>query len=230
MSSEEKPAASLWSFAATGLLASQVALAAWIGAFGPPGPLPMHFNLDGQVDRLGSRWEAVALLAAFALVVLILLLVRDRLARRVEARGQSLRTLNLAMGLALLPLAGVTLLLGAQGLGKMTGGAEGLGGLRATFIGVWLVLVVLGAVLGKLSPNPIVGVRLYWTRHSRLAWDKANRLLGRIFLIGGVFGLVTAPALDMRQNILLLLVVAGGGGLISIVESWRVWRADPERT
>jgi uncharacterized membrane protein len=93
----------------------------------------------------------------------------------------------------------------------------------------WAILAILGAVVGKAGPNNVVGVRVFWTRHSRLAWDKANRLLGRLFFLGGLAGLAATPFLDPRANIALVLALALGGAAASIWEARRVWRADPER-
>src|SRR5262249_43014706 len=108
MSQEEKAAAGgAWSFAASGLFVAQAALGGYIAAYGPRQPLPMHYNLDGQVDRWGSRWELVVLLSIAALVVLILLMARGAMMRRALAKGQDLRTFNLVMTLMLLILTGV---------------------------------------------------------------------------------------------------------------------------
>ena len=51
----------------------------------------------------------------------------------------------------------------------------------------------MGALLGKAGPNPWVGLRVYWTRRSRLAWERANRMLGHIYFLGSLTGLALLP-------------------------------------
>ena len=87
----------------------------------------------------------------------------------------------------------------------------------------------MGALLGKAGPNPWVGLRVYWTRRSRLAWERANRMLGHIYFLGSLTGLALLPIVDEAHGYALLLAVVLGGALVATIESWRVWRADPER-
>ena len=90
-------------------------------------------------------------------------------------------------------------------------------------------VLVVGALLGKAGPNPWVGLRVYWTRRSRLAWERANRMLGHIYFLGSLTGLALCPSWMKRTATRLLLAVVLGGALVATIESWRVWRADPER-
>lgn len=91
------------------------------------------------------------------------------------------------------------------------------------------VIALKGAVLGKLKPGGVIGLRLPWTCRSRLAWEKAHRLMGRILFFGGLAGLVAAPfvpALATLFGIAALILISVTSGAIT---SWRVWRNDPER-
>ncbi len=60
-------------------------LAAYVWRFGNPGPIPMHFGLDGTVDRYGDRTEAVMLIAGMMVLSLIVGLMLDASARMTEA-------------------------------------------------------------------------------------------------------------------------------------------------
>jgi uncharacterized membrane protein len=100
----------------------------------------------------------------------------------------------------------------------------------AVLTGIFSVmLLALGVYLGKVEPNPIAGVRTYWSLRSRLAWDKSNRLFGRIAFWIGVAGLISFPFAP--QPLGLGLVVGGllVGAAAAGFESWRVWRNDPAR-
>jgi len=99
----------------------------------------------------------------------------------------------------------------------------------------WLLLplaidfVLIGALIGKVPPNIFVGLRTPWARRSRLAWDHANRLAGKLLLITGVAGLACVLCGRSAAAIVLL----GTGGVMSAVagacRSFRVWRTDPDR-
>ncbi|MGD8809305.1 MAG: SdpI family protein, partial [Gammaproteobacteria bacterium] len=52
---------------------------------------------------------------------------------------------------------------------------------------------IQGALLGDSNPGGVPGLRLPWTCRSRLAWEKAHRLMGRVLFAGGLVGLLSAP-------------------------------------
>jgi uncharacterized membrane protein len=92
-----------------------------------------------------------------------------------------------------------------------------------------LILAIAGAVLGKVPPNALVGVRTPWSLTSRLAWDRSNRLAGRLFFWGGLIGLpitlLLPSAIAMASVTTAVLLI----GVYVVFESWRVWKSDPDR-
>lgn len=213
--------------AAALLLVVQAAVAFYIDRAGPIGPIAVHFDFHGHPNGWGDRHAlAMGVVALGAVTLLINLALR--LPLFTGGLGDK-RTNGVARGLILAAAALVTALLAS--LASAPGG--GLDAQRLPLIIAFLVFVVAGAFMGKASPNPFVGVRVYWTLRSRLAWDKANRLMGRILFCGGLIGALAMPFVDLDRDMVLvmawLLAVTLGGGAIAIIESWRVWRSDPER-
>ena len=72
-------------FSAPAAAAGQAVLGLYIWQFGPTTPIPMHFNLAGDVDRWGGRTEAALVIAGMAAVSLIAGWAFDISARRPEA-------------------------------------------------------------------------------------------------------------------------------------------------
>jgi uncharacterized membrane protein len=93
-----------------------------------------------------------------------------------------------------------------------------------------LVYVVAGAFVGKTSPGPFAGVRTYWSLRSRLAWDKSNRLAGRLMFWGGLVALAASPFAPQPLGVQALIAWILATCAAAVFESWRVWRSDPERT
>ena len=201
-------------------------LAAYVWRFGNDGPIPMHFGLDGTVDRYGDRTEAVILIAGMMVLSLIVGLMLDASARMTEADEARARGLAIAKGLGVaLPCLVSALMAGLALSADPTRLMSG----HIVSIVLFGLFAVIGAVMGKVPPNAFVGVRTAWSLSSRLAWDRSNRLAGRLFLWFGLIGMVAALALPQRLAMPLLfvgvLMIAG----LSIFESWRVWRSDPDR-
>ena len=90
------------------------------------------------------------------------------------------------------------------------------------------LFLVIGAVVGRIGPNPFIGVRTPWTYKSRLAWDRSNRLAGRLFFILGLAGLAGLLVLNAHALLACLIVGIVCASAWAAYESWRVWRSDPE--
>lgn len=204
-----------------------VALGVW--RLGPEGPLPMHIDAAGQVDRWGDRVEAALVLGFIAVVTGATALLCAVLERRGLAKDQGAAwTFGRVVGLAAPAFAAGAIVMVSTG--GFSGAGETDGFMRATMAFLGLVFLGMGAFLGRTRPNPVIGVRTPWTRRSRLAWDKSNRLAGRLLSLLGIGGLLAAPLAPQPLAIHILNIGVLAVAAISVLESWRVWRADPDRT
>jgi uncharacterized membrane protein len=217
-----------WGVIAVMAALGALAMAAYIWRFGPPGAVPMHFDIRGRVDRWGDRHEAALLLAGVTGVIsaaqlVLTVMARARAAEPSGRRG--LRTGRIALTSA---NALVCLLVGEM---TFTGFQPGEASDRSRLMVGTLALIFLvsGALIGKTAPNPFVGIRTYWALKSRLAWDKSNRLAGRLFFWIGLCGLIAAPVADPAYVTTALIVAVLSAVGLSVFESWRVWRSDPDR-
>jgi uncharacterized membrane protein len=197
---------------------------------GPPGLMPLHFNAAGQVDRWGDHNEmamVIAMMGVVAAGVAAYCLMFERYSKDPAAERFTYR-LGRIVGLAAPGL--VALLLTLVAFDRLPHGETGETPLlRVMMGGVALLVLGLGAFLGRTKPNPVVGVRTYWSLRSRLAWDKSNRLAGRLFSVVGVLGLIATAAAPLPLGFHAMMIGVIISSLIAAVESWRVWRTDPNR-
>lgn len=198
-------------------------LGVWTVFAGPPELLPVHWNASGQADDWGTREVVGGVLIGMALLTVLLGGGMGAAARRTDdpARARALRYAQLVVVLSL-PL--ISLLAASASLS----GTTDIGGAIPVAL-MSLLFLLIGAFLGRVGPNPFVGVRTPWAFKSRLAWDRSNRLAGRLFFVIGLAGLLTAPFAPRPLNLYVLLTAIVAAALWSVVESWRVWRDDPDR-
>lgn len=216
---------SLMDIATLVVTAALSAVAVWIALKGPTGPVPVHFGLDGQPDRWGPRSEVAATIGLMALISGGLAGGFGVAAARADDQSRK-RSHRIGQFIVLATVIIVSLLImqASLGIGISTGlGAAGVP------LSISLILVLTGAVLGRVSPNAFVGVRTPWTFKSRRSWDRSNRLGGRLLFWTGIAGLVLTPVLPVTWSTPLLIVLILAITAMTIFESWRVWRADPDR-
>ncbi|MBU1383514.1 MAG: SdpI family protein [Alphaproteobacteria bacterium] len=195
----------------------------WIFVAGPTEVMPYHYGFDGQADAWAGREAIGPGIAGLGLLTGVLAGGMGLAAGRADtpARARALRSAQLLVLLTLLTLtlfAGVAAVTGLTEMGR-----------AGPMAGLSLLFLIVGAFAGRVGPNPFFGVRTPWSLKSRLAWDRSNRLAGRLFFITGLLGLVAAPVAPQPlgyQGLIIAVVVAA---FLAVVESWRVWRTDPDR-
>ena len=185
-----------------------------------PDTLPVHWNLWGEVDRVGSKAEALLVLPVIGLVIYLVLLFAPRLAHATEAQLGGRYTAT-RWGTLIL-LAAIHGLLLAQIRGVQ------IDMVRIILLLVGALFVGLGGIMGQVQPNAIMGVRTPWTLTSRAAWDASQRLGGQLFMgAGAVFMLAGL----LGQPWLMLVALAGLFiGVVGLIwYGYRVCQSDPDR-
>ena len=222
MTASNKPLSAL-DAATVGLSLIVGGLGLWTVFAGPTELLPIHYTASGQADDWGTREVVGGALVAMAALTLLLGGGMALAVQRTEdpARRRALRYAQLVVILSL-PL--VALLIASASLS----GATDIGGALPVAL-MSLVLLLIGAFLGRVGPNPFVGVRTPWAYKSRLAWERSNRLAGRLFFLIGLAGLLTAPFAPRPLGLYAILVAICVAAVWAVIESWRVWRTDPDR-
>lgn len=205
---------------------------AWVGVNGPAGPVPLHMNLNGAVDRWGTSAELafiMGLVTLMAATVAVLLAVLKRHPATAEQARRSPAGFLVGRIIGLAAPALAVGLMAALALGGVRSGDDQTTLVRGATAFLAVTFFVVGAMLGKTAPNAFVGVRTYWSLTSRLAWDKSNRLAGRLFFWIGLIGLPAAAVGPAPLTQVLLISAVLIAGALAVFESWRVWRADAAR-
>ncbi len=111
---------------------------------------------------------------------------------------------------------------------SVLGVAVDIGSLVPLLVG--LMFVVIGAFLGRVKSNYMMGIRTPWTLSSELSWKKTHRLGGWLFMVEGV--LVAVGAIASRGPLWVYLLMGSIVVLLVTVTvySYIVWKGDPERT
>lgn len=197
---------------------------AWVWAQLPAETLlPVHFGLDGTVNRYGSKAEALLTLPAVVLLIALLLALLPWIEPRRRHLAQSMPAVVWILMATMLFMAAIHALMLAMALGHQPPVGRVIGGLLA------ILWIVIGNVLGKLRSNFFVGVRTPWTLSSELSWQQTHRLAGKLFVAVGLLALLLAIFFGGREALTALLGGTLVVGLVSIAYSWMIWRNDPAR-
>lgn len=187
-----------------------------------PERMPVHWNLAGEADRFGGKFEGVLVVPLLTLGLYWLLLLIPFFDPRREnyARFQRpYRVIRWSLTLFMAALYGLTL---AAAFGRPVDMSLWLSLLMS------LLFVVIGGTLDGVQPNWFVGVRTPWTLSSSLSWTKTHRAAKWVFV---ALGLTFVPLGVWKTPATLALVFATGFGGVAglVIYSYLIWKSDPDR-
>jgi uncharacterized membrane protein len=187
-----------------------------------PERFPMHWNLHGEIDRYGGRFEGLFALPLMALGVYLLLRFLPRL-----DPGRA-NYANFVPAWATLQVAVIVLLAGVYGIVQASARGTAIEVRTVMPLAIGALFVVLGNVLGKLRPNWFFGIRTPWTLSSAESWNRTHRLGGWVFILLGLLTMGTALVAPGRSiRIMAGLILFATLGLAAY--SYVVWRRDPDK-
>jgi len=158
------------------------AAAVWPSA---PAAIPVHWNVSGEVDRYGGRFEGLLLLPFLALAIYLLLRYLpsvDPLRANYARFSGAYTAIRAAVLLLMAGIYGMVIAWVLETPVDMS---------RLVPAAVGGLFIFFGSVLGKVKPNWFVGIRTPWTLSSARSWERTHRLGGWLFLGVGVLLLLT---------------------------------------
>jgi uncharacterized membrane protein len=183
--------------------------------------IPVHWGIDGQVDRYGGKWEGLLMTPAIALGVYLLMVFLPRIDPG-RANYPRFKTAYLVFRVGFLVFAAVlhgAILLTALGYQVDVG--------RVVFLSMGVLFLVLGNFMGKIRPNWFVGVRTPWTLSSKRSWTRTHRAAGWFFILLGLVAI--AGGIVPRPGVIAMIATALVGLPFLIIYSYLIWRSDPDR-
>ncbi|RTQ44949.1 DUF1648 domain-containing protein [Hymenobacter gummosus] len=180
-----------------------------------PAQVPVHFNIRGEADRMGSAATLWGL-AALPLASLAFMLVLPRIdpKRQLDAHNANFQKMLLAL-MASLAAFGVMITRAAQ-VGYVAGNWVSL-----ILSGMY---VLLGNYMVAVPPNYFAGIRTPWTLENPVVWQRTHRVGGRAMVGAGLLGLLVSWLLPGPATTSVVLGVLMAVPLGAAVYSYVVWR------
>ena len=198
------------------LVAVGTSLVAYTGL---PERVPVHWNLSGEVDRYGSRSEALFMMPLLMLAIWAILRFLPRIdpLRANYAKFAGSYEVIIDSLLAMMLVIHIAIVLGASGA------PDSVTMIVRAAIGA--MFIVLGNVMPRTRQNWFVGVRTPWTLASARVWDRTHRVAGYLFVALGLIVILTIP---LAPQIGMPILAAGVAtvALVSVVYSYLEWRKE----
>ena len=187
-----------------------------------PTRFPVHWNLQGEIDRWSSNRAEILVLPFTTLGIILLLHIIPRLDPKLRATlGQNGR-MGPAMRIICVALAVLLDLLFANQLTA----AFGYQMVSAAVVTAALLIVfaIMGNYLGNLRPNYFIGIRTPWTLEDAGTWRATHRIGGRL-MFGGSLALLLLQFF-LNQGVIIILLASSTllFCLWAVLYSWHHFR------
>lgn len=187
-----------------------------------PEKIPAHYGFDNQVDRWGSKYEAL-LFPIISFFMGYFLLGMAKLAAKKEEHGENNKNVTIIMGILVLILLNA---LNVYSLYTSFNKVENLSFVsldigQLVFGIIAMLMIVTGNLMPKLRMNSMIGLRTHWSMKNEATWKKSQHLGGISFIIGGI---IIIGICIVMKGIPCLLSVLGVWAMLIVVDVFLTYR------
>jgi uncharacterized membrane protein len=186
-----------------------------------PATVPMHFNLQGEADRYGSKNEVIAFTATLSLVAIIVFLLLSN-AHRIAPKMASTENKNRMQKIALFIVAFMVVV--QCWLLYVTQKGELVFSIKFILIAMCLLFAIIGNYMPNMKPNYVAGFRLPWTLKNEDNWRRTHHIAGRLWFGGGLLGALLFLLLSFKFAVISVIVLFSILILLPAIYSYRLYK------
>ena len=205
------------------LVALSFAVTAIIMTFMPE-QVPIHYNISGEADSIGSKY-VYYIFPAFGLLMVLILSLCER-SRQIQSNEKRVLQITSILSLLLFDLLGFIFM--CKSISYVPGTSHILDNAvyKITFIAIGVLFVLLGNMMPKFRRNHFCGLRTKWSLSSDSVWQKSNRFAGIGAVICGFAIIVLGALLSGLAVIISNLVLVIVWIVICIAASYKYYKAE----
>lgn len=199
-----------------------------------PDSVPMHYNISGEIDRWGSKYENLifpAIILFFTLFWHLLIFLFEKKAvkanvekERAEAKLNAMVLKVTAISMAVMfGILQCFILYAAyiESKANATHAAIDIGNISCILAGI--MFIVLGNFMPKTKKNGIIGLRVAWSMYNDVTWMKSNRFGAVILIVTGILTIVTTFFTDSNITVAIMLVYLFASTAIMLIYAHSVY-------
>ncbi len=170
-----------------------------------PEQMPIHWGIDGTVDRWSSRVFAVFALPALVLAIhwiCIFFTLKDP-----KNKGQNQKVFCLVLWIT--PLVSLF----ANGMVYAVAFGKEVHPYFMINLLMGIVFIIIGNYLPKCKQNYTIGIKIKWTLKNEENWNATHRMAGKVWVIGGLLLMVCAV---LPEPVTMLVMFAAIALLVAV--------------
>ena len=182
-----------------------------------PSQVPMHWNLQGDIDRYGNKQELFIIPFALPFFIYIIMLVIPAIdpKGKLGSMGNKLDSLKLWLT-TFMSLLACYIIYSAKERTLVN---------PAYFItAVGVLYLILGNYMKTIKPNYFLGIKTPWALESELNWKKTHQLAGVLWFWGGLLIVILSLLLTPQLSHTMFYIVTAILAIVPFIYSYLLYR------
>jgi len=178
-----------------------------------PEKVPMHWNINGDIDRYGDKFELLLIPILLPLLVYIIFLIIPKIdpKNKITKMGNKYARIKMLLTTFMSILA-LYIIYSAYN--------QSIENPNYIVIFIGILIIILGNYFKTIKANYFIGIRTPWTLENETVWKKTHKLGGKMWFIGGFIIVISSLILNKEQNSTFFIIIAGIITIIPIIYSY----------
>jgi len=178
-----------------------------------PEKVPMHWNINGDIDRYGDKFELLLIPILLPLLVYIIFLIIPKIdpKNKINKMGNKYARIKMLLTTFMSILA-LYIIYSAYN--------QSIENPNYIVIFIGILIIILGNYFKTIKANYFIGIRTPWTLENETVWKKTHKLGGKMWFIGGFIIVISSLILNKEQNSTFFIIIAGIITIIPIIYSY----------
>ncbi len=206
-----------------------------------PDEIPAHYNLSGEIDRFGSKYELLIYPAVIFIMNIFFVVIRKDFEKKALNATDEKTSAQCFSNIKVISITAVviTLFQTALHISSMIkaynisrSGVENLeiDSMKITCFLMGIMFVVCGNFLPKTKNNGTIGLRVSWSMYNDTTWNKSNRFAGIALMVSGVVTMISCAFAGGIGIIILMLVYLTVAVIASVVYAHKIYNEEISKT
>lgn len=178
-----------------------------------PEKVPMHWNIQGEIDRYGNKLELIIIPILLPLFTYVIFLIIPKIdpKDKIKNMGKKYQSIKIRLTVFMSILALFILYYSKN---------QSFTNPNYILMLIGILYIILGNCFKTIKANYFIGIRTPWTLESEVVWKETHKMGGKMWFVGGLIIVFSSLILDKQANSTLFLIITGIITIIPIMFSY----------
>ncbi len=178
-----------------------------------PAEVPLHWNLQGEIDRYGDKSELLLIPILLPLLTYLIFLVVPKIdpKNKLKNMGNKYRSIKVLLTVFMSILA-LFILYSSKN--------QSLSNPNYIILLIGVLYIILGNYFKTIRSNYFIGIRTPWTLENETVWKETHKLGGKLWFLGGLIVVLGSVILDKQSNFTLFITLTIIIALVPVIYSY----------